>query len=89
MPYTEFLYGTILFAGMASKAYYCGEKRDGYQIFKEKFSPKDDCEMRTFKSSLINTGTRASDYKYPRVEDQHELWEEAIRIGRLMSERLK
>lgn len=49
----------------------------------------DECEMSAFKNRLIDTGTRASDYKYPRVEDQQEVWEEAMRIGRLMGERLK
>jgi multimeric flavodoxin WrbA len=48
----------------------------------------DDCEMSGFKSRLIDTGTKVSDYKYPRVEDQQEVWEEALRIGRLMGERL-
>ena len=49
----------------------------------------DDCEMSAFKSDMIDTGIRASDYKYPKVEDQKEVWEDAIRIGRLMGERLK
>ncbi len=44
--------------------------------------------MSGFKSRLIDPGTRVSDYKYPRVEDQQEVWEEALRIGRLMGERL-
>ena len=49
----------------------------------------DECEMSAFKSDRIESGARASDYKYPKVEDQEEVWEEAIRIGRLMGERLK
>ena len=34
-------------------------------------------------------GTKASDVQYARVEDQQEAWEEAVRIGRLMGERIK
>ncbi len=49
----------------------------------------DECQMSGFKSRLIDSATRASDYKYPRVEDQQEVCEEAGRIGRLMGERLK
>ena len=49
----------------------------------------DECEMSAFKNDRIDSGARASDYKYPRVEDQKEVWDEAIRIGRLMGERLK
>jgi hypothetical protein len=34
-------------------------------------------------------GTKACDVKYARVEDQKEVWEEAMRIGRQIGERLK
>ena len=49
----------------------------------------DDCENSAFKGDRIDTGAKASDYKYPRVEDQKEVWEKALRIGRLMGERLR
>ena len=49
----------------------------------------DDCEMSAFRSDLIETGTKAADVKYGKVEDQKEVWEDAIRIGHLMGERLK
>jgi len=49
----------------------------------------EECEMGAFKSDWFEPGTKASDYKYPRVEDQKEVWDEALRIGRLMGERLK
>lgn len=48
----------------------------------------DECEMSAFKNDRIDSGTSANDYKYPRVEDQKEVWEEAKRIGRLIGERL-
>jgi len=49
----------------------------------------DECEMGAFKSGMFDPGTRACDVKYARVEDQKDVWEEAIRIGRLMGDRLK
>ncbi|HEC04514.1 MAG TPA: flavodoxin family protein [Phycisphaerales bacterium] len=48
----------------------------------------DTCEM----SGLIKRygpGARSSDYPYVRVEDQKKVWEEAIRIGRLIGERVR
>jgi hypothetical protein len=47
------------------------------------------CQMSAFNISLIDNETGVGDYKYPRVEDQQEVWQEAIRLGRLMGERLK
>ncbi|SDU46246.1 flavodoxin family protein [Desulfobacula phenolica] len=48
-----------------------------------------DCEMSAFRSNLIETGTKAADVQYAKVEDQKEVWDEAVRIGSLMGERLK
>lgn len=48
----------------------------------------DECEMSAFRNRMVESGTRASDYKYPRVEDQKEVWEEATHIGRLIGARL-
>jgi len=48
----------------------------------------DDCEM----SGLIKRygpGAKSADYPYVRVEDQKEVWEEAIRIGRLIGQRIR
>jgi len=47
----------------------------------------DDCEMSGIKRRL-DPGTKASDIQYARVEDQKEVWDEAIRIGNLMGERI-
>jgi len=49
----------------------------------------DDCEMSTFKTDLLDTSIKACDFKYNKVEDQKEVWEDAMRIGRLMGARLK
>jgi hypothetical protein len=49
----------------------------------------DECGMSAFKGDIIESGAKASDYEYPRVEDRKDVWEEAMRIGRLMGERLK
>ncbi len=38
---------------------------------------------------LYGPDARASDFGYSRVEDQKEIWEEALRIGRLIGERLE
>ncbi len=49
----------------------------------------DECETSAFKMGMFDPGTKASDIKYAKVEDQNEVWEEAIQIGRLMGERLQ
>lgn len=49
----------------------------------------DGCEMSAFKNDMFAPGTKACDYKYTKVEDQKEVWEEATRIGCLMGEHLK
>ncbi|MEE8553959.1 MAG: flavodoxin family protein [Desulfobacterales bacterium] len=48
----------------------------------------DECEMSGLKV-LYGPDAKTSDYEYSRVEDQKEVWEEAIRIGRLMGERIQ
>ncbi len=48
----------------------------------------DECEMSGLKV-LYGPDAKTSDYGYSRVEDQKEVWEEAIRIGRLMGERIQ
>ena len=48
----------------------------------------DTCEM----SGLIKRygpGAKSADHPYVRVEDQKEVWEQAMRIGRLIGERLR
>lgn len=47
----------------------------------------DECEMGAIES-MFGPGTKASDIKYARVEDQKGAWEEAKCIGRLIGERL-
>lgn len=49
----------------------------------------DECEMSAFRNRMVESGTRAGDYKYPRVEEQKEVWEEAMHIGRLIGARLQ
>jgi multimeric flavodoxin WrbA len=49
----------------------------------------DQCEMSAFRSDLIETSAKAADFKYAKVEDQKDVWDEAVRIGSLMGERLK
>jgi multimeric flavodoxin WrbA len=49
----------------------------------------DDCKMSAFKTDVVDTKIKACDFKYTRVEDQKEVWEDAMRIGRVMGERLK
>ncbi len=48
----------------------------------------DECEMSGLKV-MYGPDAKTSDYGYSRVEDQKEVWEEAIRIGRLIGERVK
>lgn len=48
----------------------------------------DDCEMSGLKK-MYGPDAKASDIEYSRVEDQKEVWEEAVRIGRLIGERLQ
>ncbi len=48
----------------------------------------DGCEMSGLKV-LYGQDAKTSDYGYSRVEDQKEVWEEAIRIGSLIGERLQ
>jgi len=48
----------------------------------------DDCEMSGVKRRY-GPDARASDCPYVRVEDQKEVWEEAMRIGRLIGERVR
>jgi multimeric flavodoxin WrbA len=48
----------------------------------------DECEMSGLKV-LYGPDAKTSDYGYTRVEDQKEVWEEAIRIGRLIGERIQ
>jgi multimeric flavodoxin WrbA len=47
----------------------------------------DECEMSGLKV-LYGPDAKTSDYGYSRVEDQKEVWEKAIQIGRLIGERL-
>ncbi len=48
----------------------------------------DDCQMSGIKKRY-GPDAKASDYTYTRVEDQKEVWEEAMRIGRLIGERVR
>jgi len=48
----------------------------------------DGCEMSGLKV-MYGPDARTSDFRYSQVEDQKEVWEEALRIGRLIGERLK
>ncbi len=45
--------------------------------------------MSAFKTDVVDTKIKACDFKYIKVEDQKEVWEDAMRIGRVMGERLK
>ncbi|MHC4756728.1 MAG: flavodoxin family protein [Planctomycetota bacterium] len=47
----------------------------------------DECEMSGLRKRY-GPDARSSDYTYSRVEDQKEVWEEAMRIGRLIGERV-
>lgn len=48
----------------------------------------DECEMSGLKM-MHGPDAKTSDYGYTRVEDQKDVWEEAMRIGRVIGERLK
>ena len=48
----------------------------------------DECQMSGIKRRY-GPDARASDITYSRVEDQKEVWEEAMRIGRLIGERVR
>ncbi len=48
----------------------------------------DTCVQSGFRQ-MYGPDAKTSDYAYARVEDQKEVWEEAMRIGRLMGERLR
>lgn len=48
----------------------------------------DECEMSGVRKRY-GPDARSSDYPYVRVEDQKEVWEEAMRIGRLIGERVR
>ncbi len=48
----------------------------------------DECEMSGIKRRY-GPDARSSDCSYVRVEDQKEVWEEAIKIGRLIGERIR
>ena len=48
----------------------------------------DECEMSGLKV-LYGPDAKTSGYGYSRIEDQKEVWEEAIRIGRLIGERIQ
>jgi hypothetical protein len=48
----------------------------------------DECEMSGLKV-LYGPDAKTSDHGYSRIEDQKEVWEEAIRIGRLIGERIQ
>ena len=48
----------------------------------------DGCEMSGLKV-MYGPDARTSDFRYSQVEDQKEVWEEAVRIGRLIGKRLK
>lgn len=48
----------------------------------------DSCKMSALKQ-MYGPNAKTSDYGYSRVEQQKHAWEEAIRIGRLIGERLQ
>ena len=48
----------------------------------------DGCQMSAVKI-MYGPDAKTSDFGYSRVEDQKEIWEEAVRIGRLIGERLQ
>ena len=47
----------------------------------------DECEMSAVKV-LYGPNAKTADYGYTRVEDQEKVWEAAVHIGRLISDRL-
>ncbi|MFN2273724.1 MAG: hypothetical protein ACK2TX_02645, partial [Anaerolineales bacterium] len=48
----------------------------------------DECEMSGI-SSRFGPDVRASDVMYCRVEDQREVWEDALQLGHLIGERIR
>jgi len=48
----------------------------------------DECEMSGVKSRF-GPDARTCDYPYSRVEDQEEVWEEAMKIGGIIGERVR
>jgi len=48
----------------------------------------DECEMSGI-NSRFGPDARAADYPYCRVENQEPVWEEGLRIGRLIGERVR
>ena len=48
----------------------------------------DECRMSGIKRRY-GQNARSADYPYVRVEDQKEVWEEALQIGRLIGQRLR
>ncbi len=48
----------------------------------------DECEMSGLRKRY-GPDAKSSDYPYSRVEDQKEVWEEAMRIGRLIGQRVR
>ncbi len=48
----------------------------------------DECQMSGLRKRY-GPDARSSDYPYLRVEDQKEVWEEAMRIGRLIGQRVR
>jgi hypothetical protein len=48
----------------------------------------DTCEMSGMKR-IYGPDAKTSDYGYSRVEDQKEVWQEAIRLGHLIGKRLQ
>ena len=48
----------------------------------------DECQMSGLRKRY-GPDARSSDYPYTRVEDQKEVWEQAMRIGRLIGERVR
>ncbi|MDP6546884.1 MAG: flavodoxin family protein [Phycisphaerae bacterium] len=48
----------------------------------------DECEMSGIQRRY-GSGTRSSSYVYSRAEDQKEVWDEAISIGRLIGQRVR
>ena len=48
----------------------------------------EECQMSGLRKRY-GPDARASDYPYSRVEDQKEVWEEAMKIGRLIGQRVR
>jgi|SaaInl8_200m_RNA_FD_contig_121_155010_length_2375_multi_3_in_0_out_0_4 multimeric flavodoxin WrbA len=49
----------------------------------------DECQMSTVKLMYGQNAKTSDLIKYSRVEDQKEVWEEAVRIGHLIGQRLQ